>query len=286
MDAFEPSIDDKALSQAVARDVRANPALYGLAAAWFDAMASVRSTRRWVARVVLKADAQPFRARRQKRAHGPYGHAWVPDRHLRFNCVLHHLGLEEKRQGTAVLTREEALRLLLFLWLLTDESAHSIEPLVCEMQSWGAKDASDLVGQFGLSFLLPDRQWPALFEVARVAWEERLSIQQPSPPRSVGVTPPPEPFANLADPDETLPPALTDNDIRVLETMAIFDPSRLVSAQMISDEMEPKTALSVRTIGPILQKLTQNRLAERPEGDRSGSRLTLKGRRLVPKIAD
>jgi hypothetical protein len=86
--------------------------------------------------------------------------------------------------------------------------------------------------------------------------------------------------------DESAGPALTMNQSRVLQTMARFDASRLVSADAIAVEMEAAERLSARTIGPIVRKLIEMRLAERPEGDRSGARLTTAGRRLALKVAD
>ncbi len=87
------------------------------------------------------------------------------------------------------------------------------------------------------------------------------------------------------DSDEA-PPALTPNQTVVIETMAQFDGSRLLSAVTIDEGMDPKRRLSARTIGPIVRRLIKLGLAERPEGERSGARLTPKGRRLAPKIAD
>jgi hypothetical protein len=86
--------------------------------------------------------------------------------------------------------------------------------------------------------------------------------------------------------DESAGPALTTKQSRVLQTLARFDSSLLVSADSIAAEMDPTERLSARTIGPIVRKLIQLRFAERPEGDRSGARLTTVGRRHATKIAD
>lgn len=85
---------------------------------------------------------------------------------------------------------------------------------------------------------------------------------------------------------ETVVAPLTANQSRVLVTMSRFDPVCLVSAATIAAEMEAAGRLSARTIGPIVRKLIEMHLAERPEGDRSGARLTTAGRRLASKIAD
>lgn len=82
------------------------------------------------------------------------------------------------------------------------------------------------------------------------------------------------------------PPALTANQARVLVTMNYFDGSRLLLPATIREEMEPRYRLSERTIRGIVLTLVELKLAERPQGDRQGARLTNPGRRLVPKIAD
>ena len=87
------------------------------------------------------------------------------------------------------------------------------------------------------------------------------------------------------DSDEA-PPALTPNQALVIGTMARFDGSRLLSAATIEAKVDPSQPLSDRTIGPIVRRLIELGLAERPEGKRSGARLTTKGRRLASKIAD
>lgn len=108
---------------------------------------------------------------------------------------------------------------------------------------------------------------------------EGQTAQQATHSNTKGVPPP-------VGGDESAGPALTVNQSRVLQTMAIFDASRLLSADAIAAEMAPAERLSARTIGPIVRRLIELRLAERPEGDRSGARLTTAGRRLASKTAD
>jgi len=86
--------------------------------------------------------------------------------------------------------------------------------------------------------------------------------------------------------DESAGPALTENQCRVLQTMALFDASRLLSSKMIAEEMPPAFRLSVETVRQCVGKLIESNLAERPEGNRRGARLNTAGRRLVGKIAD
>ena len=83
-----------------------------------------------------------------------------------------------------------------------------------------------------------------------------------------------------------IPPALTPNENAVLQTLEIFNASELVSAARIESEMALEVRLSVRTIGTVVHRLIGIGLAERPQGGRSGARLTIAGRRLAQKIAD
>jgi hypothetical protein len=85
---------------------------------------------------------------------------------------------------------------------------------------------------------------------------------------------------------EPAPPALTSRETTVLRTLAVFDPSELASASRIEAAMEPAVRLSERSIGPAVKRLIELGLAERPQGERSGARLTIAGRRLARKIAD
>lgn len=91
---------------------------------------------------------------------------------------------------------------------------------------------------------------------------------------------------NANDANETLPPPLTKPQQLVLRTMNMFDPTRLLSATMIVEEIDSHERLSDETVRKCVRKLIESGLAERPEGDRSGARLTLDGRRLAVKIAD
>lgn len=86
--------------------------------------------------------------------------------------------------------------------------------------------------------------------------------------------------------DEASEPALTASQSRVLAAMAAFDGSRLLTTKAIEEAMDAGTQLSERTIGPTLRELIKYGLAERPQGERRGARLTLRGRRLASKIAN
>jgi hypothetical protein len=88
------------------------------------------------------------------------------------------------------------------------------------------------------------------------------------------------------DDDDRSPPALTGNEASVLRTLAIFDPAELASAARVEAAMDRAERISDKTIRVAIRRLVELGLAERPEGDRSGARLTIAGRRLVRKIAD
>lgn len=86
--------------------------------------------------------------------------------------------------------------------------------------------------------------------------------------------------------DGSQKPALTKSERLVLLTLQNFDASMLPSITDIATEMNPKEQLSEKKTGEAIRKLIKADLAERPEGERLGSRLTLAGRRLAAKIAD
>lgn len=92
--------------------------------------------------------------------------------------------------------------------------------------------------------------------------------------------------ATPATDSDGAPPALTANQALVIATMARFDGSLLLSTATVEDEMDVRERLSRETIRKTVTRLIELELAERPEGPRSGARLTMKGRRLAPKIAD
>jgi hypothetical protein len=86
-----------------------------------------------------------------------------------------------------------------------------------------------------------------------------------------------------ADP---VPPSLTSSQTRVLVTMSRFDGSRLLATKAITDEMDAAFRLSDETVRLAVLYLIQVNLAERPEGERLGARLTQAGRKQAAKIGD
>jgi len=86
--------------------------------------------------------------------------------------------------------------------------------------------------------------------------------------------------------NELPPPALTRAEQLTLQALATFDPPDLASIDRVYKAMDPANRISERTIGKAIAKLVEVGLAERPEGARQGARCTLRGRRLVPMIAD
>ena len=73
--------------------------------------------------------------------------------------------------------------------------------------------------------------------------------------------------------------SLSTPDFTVLQTMHEFDGSVLLSVAMIRDKS--KVLLSPPTIGKTLKKLIKFKYAERPQGERAGTRLTRKGNKLA-----
>lgn len=92
--------------------------------------------------------------------------------------------------------------------------------------------------------------------------------------------------ASSADDEVDQVPALTESERITLCALNTFDAAMLASATRIGEAIEPAKRLSDRTITKAIGRLIQLGLAERPQGDRQGARLTLRGRRLVAKVAD
>lgn len=97
---------------------------------------------------------------------------------------------------------------------------------------------------------------------------------------------PPHQQASQNSPEDDTGLTLTANDKRVLLTMALFDAAELVGNERIVDAMPPKERLSAKTVGKCVAKLMRHELAERPDGIRSGARLTIRGRRRAAKVTD
>lgn len=93
---------------------------------------------------------------------------------------------------------------------------------------------------------------------------------------------------DAADEDEKpeQPPALTEPQRITLCAMNSFDRSVLVAVNKICDAMAPTLRLGEETVRQCVKRLIALDLAERPDGERRGARLTNAGRRLAGKIAD
>lgn len=85
---------------------------------------------------------------------------------------------------------------------------------------------------------------------------------------------------------ESLPPPLPHKHRLTMRTLAELDPRDVVTFEQIVERMPQANRLSVRTLGPIMQDLEREQLAERPSGERGGWRMTVKGRLLIKKLAD
>lgn len=126
------------------------------------------------------------------------------------------------------------------------------------------------------NFTLGDVRTVALAWADRERMKARLAAEAGASPRGRESAP---------DDDDQPPPALTATEVAVLRTLATFDPSVLASAARIEVTMESDARFATRSILPAVRRLIELGLAERPQGIRSGARLTLAGRRLARKIA-
>ncbi|MFA9479969.1 hypothetical protein ACERK3_16940 [Phycisphaerales bacterium AB-hyl4] len=114
-----------------------------------------------------------------------------------------------------------------------------------------------------------------LGEIAAEAW--------PAPVSGAGAKP------ATADGDEAASQqqALTRSQRLALQALARFDAADLATLEAVADrsrEVEP-SGISRRTAGDAIKRLVTLGLAERPEHERQGARLTLAGRRLASKLA-
>lgn len=98
-------------------------------------------------------------------------------------------------------------------------------------------------------------------------------------------SPPGPPAAADEGEDEQQVPALTKAERATLLALATFDASRLASALEVSEAM-PGVSYSERSAREAIKKLVALNLAERPEGEKQGARLTIKGRRLASRLDD
>lgn len=114
----------------------------------------------------------------------------------------------------------------------------------------------------------------------------RGATEQEPQAMKVPTDPAPEPEGEGDGEDEgpPQPPALTRGERTTLIALAALDASRLASAAAVGEAMPATERLSDRTIRSAINKLVKLDLAERPEGDRQGARLTIRGRRLASQI--
>lgn len=84
-------------------------------------------------------------------------------------------------------------------------------------------------------------------------------------------------------------PALGKSDCLTLLALNHIDASVLASPERISETVEvvnPEESLSTKTIAKCIKRLVKYGLAAQPEGPRSGTHLTIAGRRMAQKISD
>jgi hypothetical protein len=89
--------------------------------------------------------------------------------------------------------------------------------------------------------------------------------------------------------DEPLPPALGRSERIVLRVLRQAEPVAVMTVAQIAalsmNDLHPGERVSDRAAGSALRALIDRGWAERPNGARSGARLTTKGRRAASKIA-
>jgi hypothetical protein len=117
----------------------------------------------------------------------------------------------------------------------------------------------------------------------------RAEMENPAAPTAPGSN---APFADSGREgdrgreNDSVDPPLTANEVAVIATLAMFDPSKLAGGMAIEAMMiRTPIKLSRRTIQPIVIRLIELGLAERPFGRSKGVRLTVTGRRIARKLA-
>ena len=93
-----------------------------------------------------------------------------------------------------------------------------------------------------------------------------------------------QPAESSLDSDES-PISLDKKQKWVMAAMARSELSDLLSLDTICTAAASEGNVSERTAGTIVKKFISLKLAERPQGDKKGARLTTRGRRLATKIA-
>ncbi len=130
------------------------------------------------------------------------------------------------------------------------------------------------------------KEWP----VVKVSLQEAAIRLRMHDEDDAAVSPsassPDPPMGTDETDNETQTPALTRSDRLTLCALATFDSSFLASSVNVAEAIPPADRISDRTVRESIKKLVGLRLAERPEGDKQGTRLTLRGRRLATKLAE
>lgn len=205
-----------------------------------------------------------------------------------------------------VLTAErrwsQASRRVLMAWLRLDPDRADVERLT-EFQELRTVPTDDGPGAFGWAADFEPRSVGAALLIRRdgsldgeaAKWVEKareaLELLGESQHAESDVTEREPPInhqvsGECIEADEQQPPALTKTERLTLAALAGFDPSRLALTGDVCEAMPVAERLSERTTRDVLKKLLELELAERPEGDKQGARLTIKGRRLASKLAD
>lgn len=172
---------------------------------------------------------------------------------------------------------QESRRIIYVAWLLADIEAPDVTPGLLPWPEWKWPERTGDT-RWRLAEDEPSSGWTELVAEAMALIDVSGSLHQGTSSAA------PQQIADADDPGQVF--ALTASHRIALCALAKFDPAILASASKIAEKIDPMERLSERTITKSIKRLIELGLAERPEGDRQGARLTMEGRRLVPKIAD
>jgi hypothetical protein len=171
-----PTEEDLRLFRTVAQDIRSSPDEYIAAGGWLDEYCSEAG---YWQREEKRLDALKRWA--AAGGHTPSPDVWhleqklkqkeTPQLYNRFADAYHFL--TKKCEGQVCVSEEDARRILLVTWLLTDPKAEFLEAHVTNLQTWAWESTTDMPG----SRLNASKSWVRIYYVpwmrlARLAWQQ------------------------------------------------------------------------------------------------------------------
>lgn len=132
---------------------------------------------------------------------------------------------------------------------------------------------------FWVAFTLRRRLVASVRKVFRSELDSALARQQADSARG------PLGGAARTEQPEPEPVSLSKNQRIVLVALSKFDAREIVAIGEIIDAMEPCERLSESTVREAVNELIEDKLAERPQGDRRGARATTRGRLCATRLA-